>query len=126
VSKAGTEEESCTARQEDEEQEEDERVLLVKEVVGQSYYVGIHPAAGIAGIDSSEAIRDVDAQKPVTEADGRFAESWETTEQRYEGEKRYDHHQDDGVAKGHHDKLRVCLILSTSEKLMLACEVAKR
>jgi hypothetical protein len=126
VSEGGMEEEGCTAGQEDEEQEEDKRVLLVKEVVGQPDYVGIHPATGIACIDSAEAIRDVDAQKPVTEADGSLAESWETTEQRDEGEKRYDHHQDDGVAKGHHDKLRVCLILSTSEKLMLACEVAKR
>jgi hypothetical protein len=119
------EEESCTACQKDEEQEEDERVLLVKEVVGQPDYGGIHPATCIACIDSAEAIGDVYAQKPVTEADGCFAESWETTEQRDEGEKRYDNHQD-GVAKCYHDKLRSALILGTPEKLMLACEVAKR
>jgi hypothetical protein len=86
VSKGGTKEESCAACQEDEEQEKDERVFLVEEVLGQPDYVGIHTATGIACIDSSEGIRDVYAQKPVTEADGCFAESWETTEQRYEGE----------------------------------------
>jgi hypothetical protein len=82
----GTKEESCAACQEDEEQEEDKRVLLMEEVVGKPDYVGIHAATGIACIDSSEAIRDVDAQKPVTEADGCFAESWQTAEQRDECE----------------------------------------
>lgn len=114
---SSTEEEGRTACQEDEEQEQDERVLLVKEVVGQSCKTNVHTTAGIACVDSSEAIRDVYAQKPVTEANGCFAESRKSTEEGYEGEKRDDDHQDDGAAEGNHDKLQFGLILSASEKL---------
>lgn len=79
----------------------------MEKVVDQSSYGSIHTATGIACINSSEAIRDVYTQKPVTEADRCFAESWESTEEGYECEKRDDDHQNDRVAKGDHDKLRL-------------------
>lgn len=94
----------------------------MEEVVGQSCDASVHTATSITGIHSSEAIGDVDAQKPVTEADGCFAKSWESTEKSYEREQRDNDHQNDGVAKSDHDKLQLRLILSTSESL-LACEV---
>jgi len=102
---SGTEEEGCASCQEGEEQKQDERILLVEEVVGESGEASVHSTASIASIDSSEAIGNVDTQKPVTEADGCFAESWKSTEEGYEGEERDDNHQDDGVAKGDHDCL---------------------
>lgn len=113
MGQSGTEEEGRTACQEDEEQKQDERVLLVKEIFGQSCKTSVHAAAGIACVDSSEAIGNVYAQKPVTEANGCFAESWKSTEEGYEGEKRNDDHQDDGVAEGNHGRLRLGFILNT-------------
>jgi len=113
MGESGTDEEGCTACQESEEQEQDERVLLMEEVVGQSCDSSIQTTTGIAGINSSKAIGNVNTQKPVTEADGCSAESWKSTEEGYEGEERDDDHQDDGVTEGDHGFLQSRLILST-------------
>lgn len=116
MGESGTEEEGCAACQEDEEEEQDQRVFFVEEVVGQPCKASVHTATSVACVDSTEAIGNVYTQKPVTEADGGFAESWKSAEECYEGEQRDDDHQNDGVTEGDHDQLRLCLILSTSEK----------
>jgi hypothetical protein len=48
----------------------------MEEVVGKTGYGDSHPTAGVAIVNSTEAIGDVYTQKPVTEADGCFAKSW--------------------------------------------------
>lgn len=79
----------------------------MEEVIAETCQVGIHTATSVACIEASEGIGNVDAQKSVTEADGSFPQSGQSTKESYEGEERNDDHQNDGVAEGDHGNSRL-------------------